>query len=165
MAEEQAHRDALVAASHLDDDEAAALERKPARTDAETVLLEAHRIRQILNVPAITPAVLDFWDRGAVVRRLDRFDAARGIVPDRNEAGDTLARRRFWRAVARGYAHIFDGIDIADGEWLDDTTAREIINRVMAQRHLLAHLGIVGPKFAVWNEDREGRLLPMQTPA
>ncbi|ETD87797.1 plasmid replication protein, CyRepA1 family [Rhodobacter capsulatus] len=164
-AEEARHRTELIAAQILTQEEADALERKAERTEGEALLLEAHRIRQALNVPAITEAVLDFWDRGAAVRRLDRFGAARGIVPAHDDGGDTLARRRYWKACARAYGHLFQGFDLTDGEWLNDDTAGEILDRVMAQRHLLAHLGIVPAKFGVWHEDRDGQLLPMTRPA
>ncbi|KQB12541.1 hypothetical protein H9N28_10115 [Rhodobacter capsulatus] len=141
-AEEARHRTELIAAQILTQEEADALERKAERTEGEALLLEAHRIRQALNVPAIT-AVLDFWDRGAAVRRLDRFGAARGIVPAHDDGGDTLARRRYWKACARAYGHLFQSFDLTDGEWLNDDTAGGILDRVMAQCHLLAHLGRV----------------------
>jgi putative DNA primase/helicase len=165
VAEEARHRAELIAARILTQDEAAAIERKADRTEGEALLIEAHRIRQTLNVPEITEAVIDFWDRGAVVRKLDRFGAAQGIVPAHDDRSDILARRRYWKACARAYGHLFQGIDLTAGEWLTDETAGDILERVMSQRHLLAHLGIVPAKFGVWHEDRDGRLLPMAQPA
>lgn len=164
-AEERRHRAALMAARILSADEAEAIERKADRTEAEAVLIEAHRIRQILNVAQLDDDTLDFWDRGAVVKRMDRFAAAQGVVPAHDDTGDTLARRRYWRACARAYGYIFDGIDLSDGEWLTPDVADAIIGRVMQRRHLLAHLGVVGAEFGTWREDRDGNLLPMKKPA
>lgn len=164
-AEAQRHRAALIAARHLNTAEAEALERKTERTEGEALLLEAHRIRAALNIPSITPEILDFWDRGAVLRKLDRYGAAQGIIPSGGELGNDLARRRYWHACARAYGHIFDGIDLTAGHWLTEDTAGAILDRVLAQRHLLAHLGLVPAKFGIWQEDREGRLLPMARPA
>jgi putative DNA primase/helicase len=164
-AEEERHRAALLSARILTQSEADAIERKAERTESETVLLEAHRIRRVLNVEQLDGDILDFWDRGAVVRRMDRFAAAQGVVGAHDDTGDTLARRRYWRACARAYGFLFQGIDMQDGEWLTPEVADAIIGRVMQRRHLLAHLGVVGAEFGTWREDRDGNLLPMQKPA
>lgn len=164
-AEAQRHLAALIAARHLDTDEAEALERKTERTEAEALLLEAHRIRAALNIPSITPEILDFWDRGTVLRKLDRFGASQGIIPSGGELGNDLARRRYFRACARAYAYLFEGIDLQGGHWLTEDTAGAILDRVLAQRHLLAHLGIVPAKFGAWHENKAGDLLPMARPA
>ncbi|MFU8865084.1 MAG: plasmid replication protein, CyRepA1 family [Rhodobacterales bacterium] len=164
-AEEDRHRAALLSARILTTEEADAIERKAERTEAEAVLIEAQRIRRVLNVDQLDDDTLDFWDRGAVVRRMDRFAAAQGVVGAHDDTGDTLARRRYWRACARAYGFLFQGIDLSDGEWLTPEVAEEIVGRVMERRHLLAHLGVVGAEFGVWREDRDGNLLPMQKPA
>lgn len=164
-AEEDRHRAALLSARILTTEEAEKIERKAERTEAEAVLIEAHRIRRILNVEQLDDGTLDFWDRGAVVKRMDRFAAAQGVVGAHDDTGDTLARRRYWRACARAYGYLFEGIDLSDGEWLTPDVADAIIGRVMQRRHLLAHLGVVGAEFGTWREDRDGNLLPMAAPA
>lgn len=162
---EMKHRADLIAAPVLSDDQAETLDRKADRTEAENTLLEAHRIRRGLNVDKITEATLDWWDGGRVLRRMDRFGAAQGIIPARQDTREALARRRFWTASARAYAYVFGDLDLFNAEhWLTDTIANQILDRVIAKRFLLAALGIVGPKYATWREDREGNLLPMARP-
>jgi putative DNA primase/helicase len=164
-AREAAHRAALIEARHLDDDEAAEIERRADRTEAEGVLIEAHAIRLALNLDELTTDVLDFWDGGRAVRRMDRFSAAQGIVPEFDASKQSLSRRRFWKACARAYGYLFNGIYIEDGEWLTAEVAERIVGRAIEQRHLLATLGIVPAEFGRWQEDRQGNPLPMRLPA
>lgn len=156
------HRAALLEARVLTADEARVIERKPARTSVETLMLEAHRIRHELNVQTLTEEVLDFWDGGAAVPRLDRFSAARGVIPARSEKDATLSQRRYWQACARAYADLLGGTDITTQHFLNDATASQIMERVLRDRHVLARLGIVGAEYSRWDEDRDGRLLPMK---
>ena len=158
--------DALKNAPEIDDDTAARLERLTDKTADQLLLLEAHKIKALLNVPEITDEVLEFWDGGRCLRRIDRFNAARGIVPVFDDTKDTLSRRRYWKACARAYSYLFNGIDIASGEhWLTTDTANTVLDRLLAQRHLLAHLGVAPAKYATFNLDKYGNIKPMKRPA
>ncbi|MDR3644330.1 MAG: hypothetical protein P4M02_04560 [Clostridia bacterium] len=160
---EDEHREALFAAPSLTEGEASNLEAITNRTTDENNLLEAHRIRQALGVDVINEETVDFWDDGRAPRRLDRFSAFRGIIPSFDDGGENLARRRFWRATARAYAMLFEGIDLLNGRITEDT-ASIVIDRVVARRHLLAHLGLVPAKYGTWEEDKDGHLRPFKEP-
>ena len=159
-----AHHRALIDATPIDDDRAHELERMAERTELQNIELEAYRIRRALNVPAVTDEVLAYWDDGRALRRMDRFDAARGVIPAFDDSTASLSRRRFWKACARAYAYLFDGIDAMGDFWLNEFSARVVVDRIMGQRHLLSHLGIVGRQFGEWKTDKRGELKPMKYP-
>lgn len=161
--QEDAHRAALLAAPILTDDEARALESKQGRTQLQNLTLEAWRIRAALGLDALDERALDFWDNGAAVRRLDRFSAWRGVVGAFDDTRENLASRRYRKAVAKAYGALFDGIDLAAVRWTDDLAAL-VLDRIIARRHLLAHLGLVPKTYGVWMEDREGEPLPFTRP-
>lgn len=162
--EKVTQRRTLKAAPLLSDAEARHLERTPERTELQSLHLEAHRIRRALNIDALTDSVLDFWDHGQALLRLKRFNAYQGIV-HHNDSQEALSRRRYGKACARAYSYLFEGLDLEKDYWLNEWSAQLILDRIMAQRHLLAHLGIVAPRFAQWRTDRQGHLLPMKRPA
>lgn len=157
------HRADLLAAPRVNDLDAERLKAKPARTEAESITLEAWRIRQALGVYALDDEALDFWDEGAAVAKLDRFSAWRGIVAKYDDTAENLARRRFRRAVAKAYTDLFHGIALESGR-ITEEVAGTVLDRIIAHRHLLAHLGIVPKSYAVWSEDKAGGLLPYKRP-
>lgn len=161
--QEAEHRAALLAAPIITDDEAGRLERTANLTDIQALTLEAYRIRRALGIEALDNDALDFWDNGAAVRRLDRFSAWRGIVPAFDDTRESLARRRFHKATAAAYAELFRGINLENDRITEDL-AELILSRVIARRHLLAHLGIVPKKYGVWLESKTGELLPFKRP-
>ena len=76
-----------------------------------------------------------------------------------------MSRRRYWKACARAYSYLFNGIDITSADhWLNEATASIVVDRMIAQRHLLAHLGIAPAKYAAFNLDRNGTIKPMKRP-
>lgn len=161
--QEAAHRAALLSAPLIDDAEAKRLEAKPARNDLQNITLEAWRIRQSLGIDVLDGEALDFWDDGTAVRRLDRFSAWRGIVGAFDDSGDDLARRRYRKATAKAYAELFAGIDLVEAR-ITEEVAETILDRMLARRHLLAHLGIAPKTYAIWMEDRDGNPLEPKRP-
>ncbi|WP_417623191.1 plasmid replication protein, CyRepA1 family [Parasphingorhabdus sp.] len=162
------HHAALKAAPVLSDDAADALKRNQSRTDLQSITLEAHIIRRALGMVGqpLTDDAIDWWDDGRAVRRMDRFDAWRGVVPSRNAEGVPVTQRKYLEAAARAYVWLFDGFDIDAADWLTAEAAGVIVERIMQHRHLLAHLGIVSRKFAAWNQDgKTGEIRPMKWPA
>ncbi|SFI20814.1 plasmid replication protein, CyRepA1 family [Modicisalibacter xianhensis] len=163
---DDSHRQALMAAPILSDEDAARLERLSDRNEMQNATLEAHRLRRALGIAEepITEDILDFWDDGRAVARLDRFSAWQGIVPDNDDASLPITSRRYLRACAKAYSWLFEGTGL--DQWgLTVETANVLLDRIMQHRHLLAHLGIVSRKYAQWREDKEGNPLPMKRPA
>lgn len=163
LAQAEAHRTALLAAPVIDDADARRLEATPDRTELQNVTLEAWRIRASLGVDALDDAALDFWDDGAAVRRLDRFSAWQGIVGAYDDSRDNLANRSFRKAVAKAYAKVLHGIDLA-ADRITDALADVVLDRMIDQRLLLARLGVVPKTYGVWMEDRQGSLMPFKRP-
>lgn len=163
LAQADAHRAALLAAPVIDDADARRLEATPDRTELQNVTLEAWRIRTSLGVDVLDDAALDFWDDGAAVRRLDRFSAWQGIVGAYDDSKDNLANRSFRRAMAKAYAKLLHGIDLA-ADRITDALADVVLDRMIDQRLLLARLGVVPKTYGVWMEDRQGDLLPLKRP-
>ncbi len=158
------HRAALIASPILSDFEAERLRSQPNRTEADAIALEAARIRRSLGVFELDEATLDFWDGGAAVRRMDRFSAWRGVVAAHDDRNDNPARRRYARAVAAAYARIFAGIDLAGGVRITDELADIALDRIIELRHVAAHLGIVPKSYGVWDERKDGTVLPFKRP-
>jgi putative DNA primase/helicase len=163
QAQAEAHRAALLAAPVIDDADARRLEATPDRTELQNVTLEAWRIRASLGVNVLDDAALDFWDDGAAVRRLDRFSARQGIVGAYDDSQDNLANRSFRRAMAKAYAKLLHGIDLA-ADRITDALADVVLDRMIDQRLLLARLGVVPKTYGVWQEDREGNLMSLKRP-
>lgn len=163
LAQADAHRAALLAAPVIDDADARRLEATPDRTELQNVTLEAWRIRTSLGVDVLDDAALDFWDDGAAVRRLDRFSAWQGIVGAYDDSKDNLANRSFRRAMAKAYAKLLHGIDLA-ADRITDALADVVLDRMIDQRLLLARLGVVPKTYGVWMENREGDLLAFKRP-
>jgi len=163
QAQDDAHRAALLAAPVIDDAEARRLEATPDRTELQNITLEAWRIRQSLGIAALDDAALDFWDDGAGVRRLDRFSAWRGVVGAFDDTGENLANRSFRRALAKAFAQVLHGIDLA-ADRITDRLAALVLDRVIERRFLLARLGVVPKTYGTWMEDKSGNLLPFTRP-
>lgn len=157
------HRADLIAAPILTEAQAARIEGQRDRNNDEQIALEAHRIRRALGVNDLDDETLDFWDNGAAVARLDRFSAWTGRIPAYDDTREGLARRRYWRATAKLYNEIFAGIDLTTAR-VTDELANIILDRIIARRHLCAHLGIAGRKYGIWAEDKDGNLLPFPRP-
>lgn len=157
------HRADLMTAPVLTDAQAAQIEAKRDRTNDENTALEAHRIRRALGVSDLDDETLDFWDNGAAMGRLDRYSAWTGRVPAYDDTREGLARRRYWRATAWLYREIFKGIDLSTGR-ITEELANVVLDRIIARRHLCAHLGITGRKFGTWSEDKNGNLMPFTRP-
>lgn len=162
-AQDAEHRAALIAAPAMTDDEARRIEAAPSRTSLQAIALEAHHLRRALGVELLDDAALDFWDSGAAVRRLDRFSAWQGIVPAFDDSRESLARRRYWKAAAMAYADLRAILDLASAR-VTDEAANALLDRIIERRHLLAGLGIVPKTYAVWQEDKDGNLLPFKRP-
>jgi len=163
LADAEAHRIALLAAPLIDDADARRLEATPDRTELQNITLEAWRIRASLGVDVLDDAALDFWDDGAAVRRLDRFSAWQGIVGAYDDSKDNLANRSFRRAMAKAYAKLLHGIDLA-ADRITDALADVVLDRMLDQRLLLARLGVVPTTYGVWMEDRQGDLMAFKRP-
>ena len=163
LAQQEAHRAALLAAPVIDAADARRLEAVPDRTELQNITLEAYRIRQSLGIDVLDDEALDFWDDGAAVRRLDRFSAWGGIVGAFDDSQDNLANRGFRRATAKVYAQLLHGIDLA-ADRITDAVADLVLDRMMPQRLLLSRLGIMPASYGVWMEDRQGALLPFSRP-
>ncbi|MCK0751741.1 plasmid replication protein, CyRepA1 family [Chromohalobacter japonicus] len=164
-----AKRDALLNAPIITDERAAELERQPERSELSNTTLEAHRIRRALGIQGepLSDEILDFWDGGRAVAKLDRFSAFQGVVSDFDDSGKSLSSRRYYEACARTYGWLFDGIDTKTEGWLTPDIAELVMDRVLEHRHLLAHLGIVAKKYAEWIPGRENKHQPraMKRPA
>ncbi|MEC9483445.1 MAG: plasmid replication protein, CyRepA1 family [Halomonas sp.] len=168
-ASESAHQryiDTLMLAPILSEWEANVLAAHNPRGELQNLTLEAHRIRKALGLErqTLTEEALEFWDDGRAARRLDRFDAFRGIVPDAESAEVPVTMRRYLTACARGYAWLFDGIETGVADWLTPDIAGLIVDRIMQHRHLLAHLGVVPRKFGKFKTNKNGILIPMERP-
>lgn len=141
---------ALIAAPFITDDEATRLQMLAERTEEQNLILEAHRIRKALNVAQIDRETVEFWNEGRCVPMLDRFSVYNGIAPAFDESKLALSNRRYWKACARAYQYLFDGVEIENGHWITEATAAVIVERMLQQRHLLAYLGIIPKKFSTW---------------
>lgn len=156
----------IIAAPRLTDAEAAEIEREAFRSELQSATLEAHRVRKSLGLGLmpITDAVLDLWDEGAIVAKLDRFNAWQGLAPKETEAGVRLSARRHHHARVKAYRQLFDGIDITAPDALTPEVNERILDRLMAERDLYAHLGIASAKYAQYREDRHHNRMPMARP-
>ena len=156
----------IIAAPRLTDAEAAEIEREAFRSELQSAKLEAHRIRRSLGlgIMPIDDNVLDVWDDGAIVAKLDRFNAWQGLAPKDTEAGVRLTDRRHHHARVKAYAALFEGIDISAPGALTPATCELILDRVMADRDIYAHLGIVAAKFGSYREDKHRNRIPMPRP-
>lgn len=160
------HREALKDTRILTDDEADALNRNSQRTELQSIMLEAHRLRRGLGLvgQSLTDEAIDFWDDGRAARQLDRFDAFRGIVPNHDDTSVPITQRRYLTACARAYGWLFDDIDTDAEGWLTPGVAELVLDRIMQHRHLLAHLGIVPRKFGKFMLTKSGDIVPMKRP-
>lgn len=160
-------RDALLNAPIITDERAAELERQRVRSELSNITLEAHRIRRALGIQGepLDDEILDFWDDGRAVAKLDRFSAFQGVVSDFDDSEKSLSSRRYYEACARAYGWLFDGIDTDAEDWLTPDIAELVLDRIMQHRHLLAHLGIIGKKYGKWIADKEGQPKPIKRPA
>lgn len=158
------HWTQLKAAPHLSDEEVGRLQSREYRTDYQTICLEAHRIREALGLHdgVITDEALEVWDEGAGLARLDRFSAWQGSLVAADERDLPLTTRRFHAALSRAYSWLLRDTDPLAGLRLAD--AERILDRILEQRHLLAALGVVGPKFSrIWS-GTNGKLKPLPRP-
>lgn len=162
-AQNQAHRAALIAAPVIDHDAARRLECSPHRTEMENITLEAHRIRGDLNISCLDEATLDFWDNGSAVGRLDRFSAWKGVILSYDDTAENPARRMYWKAMVAAYNDLLQGFDPHCTRLTEDM-ANLLLDRMLARRHLLAHLGIISKKYGAWKEDKDGRPLDLPRP-
>lgn len=164
-----AKRDALLNAPIITDERAAELERLRERSELSNITLEAHRIRRALGIQGkpLDDEILDFWDDGRAVAKLDRFSAFQGVVSDFDDSEKSLSSRRYYEACARAYGWLFDGIDTDAEGWLTPDVGELVLDRVLAHRHLLAHLGIVAKKYGEWIPDKDNNDQPraMKRPA
>lgn len=160
------HQEALKTAPMLTDDEADALSRNSKRTELQSIMLEAHRLRRGLGLisQSLTDEAIDFWDDGRAARQLDRFDAFRGIVPNHDDTNVPITQRRYLKACARAYGWLFEGINTTAANWLTPNVAELVLDRIMQHRHLLAHLGIVPRKFGKFMITKDGKLIQMKRP-
>lgn len=163
IAQAAEQRAALLTAPVIDNTYARRLQATPDRNELQNITLEAWRIRASLGVDALDDTVLDFWDDGAAVRRLDRFSAWQGIVGAYDDSRDNLANRTFKKATAKAYAHLLHGIDLA-ADRITDALADVVLDRMIDQRLLLARLGVMPKTYGVWMEDKGGNLMPFKRP-
>lgn len=142
----EAYRTRLKAASALSEIEAAKIERNVERTIEQAFALKAHNIRQSLGVEALDDEVIDFYEAGGI-SKTNRFRAFHS--PDAS-------------ALSVAYQRLFDGIDLYGP--IDESVSQIIVDRVVADRFLYAHLGVVSSAYGKWQVDRKGSLLPYKQP-
>jgi putative DNA primase/helicase len=162
-AQDLAHRTALLAAPTIGHEAARRLESSANRTEPENIMLEAHRVRNALNVPYLDEATLDFWDNGAAVGRLDRYSAWKGVILSYDDTAENPARRMYWRAMVVAYNDLLAGFD-PHCTRVTEEIANRILDRMLARRHLLAHLGIVSKKYGAWKEGKDGQPVDLPRP-
>lgn len=163
----EAKQEALISAPAITDIRANLLEQQQPKSELTIITLEAHRIRRSLGIQGepLNEDILAFWDEGRIVAKLDRFSAQRGIVSAFDDSEKSVSGRRYYQACARAYGWLFEGIDTTRNDWLTPEVAETILDRMIGQRHLLAHLGIVPKKYGKWVADKKGQPKPMKRPA
>lgn len=164
----EAKLEALINAPAITDIRADLLEQQQPKSELTIITLEAHRIRRALGIRGepLTEDILSLWDDGRVVAKLDRFSAQQGIVSAFDDSERAVSSRRYYQACARAYGWLFDGIDTTAEDWLTPDVAEIMLDRMIGQRHLLSHLGIVGKKYGMWIADKanKGQPKPMKRP-
>ncbi len=133
---------AMISAPVLNDSEAIELKRLRNRTEAQNVMLEAHTLRTNLglgNVP-ITRELVEFWDHGRGIKKLDLFDALRGIVPKYTRRRGSAINEEYPVARAKALRWLFADINFLQP--YRDETAYIVADRIHEQSDLLRFLGI-----------------------
>ncbi|OUI86621.1 hypothetical protein [Acetobacter tropicalis] len=133
----------ILSAPDLTEDEANELRRADEKTPSNHHALTAFDIRAGFGVETLTPEIVDFYDEGRGLHRLQLFMDANGITyketnHDRALNDNSKIRREL-------YAYVFEGIDITGT--ITRQTAEIIIDRVMARRFALAAFGCVPGKW------------------
>ncbi|OUI87916.1 hypothetical protein HK11_08925 [Acetobacter sp. DmW_043] len=133
----------ILSAPDLTEDEANELRRADEKTPSDHHALTAFDIRAGFGVETLTPEIVDFYDEGRGLHRLQLFMDANGITyketnHDRALNDNSKIRREL-------YAYVFEGIDITGT--ITRQTAEIIIDRVMARRFALAAFGCVPGKW------------------
>lgn len=134
--------DAMISAPVLDDSEALELQRLRNRTEAQHLMLEAHSLRTNLglgNAP-ITRELVEFWDHGRGIRKLDLFDALRGIVPKNTRRRGSAINEEYPVATTKTIQWLFANINVLQP--YRDETANIVADRMLDQPDLLRFLGI-----------------------
>lgn len=133
---------AMISAPVLNDSEAIELKRLRNRTEAQNVMLEAHTLRTNLglaDVP-ITRELVEFWDHGRGIEKLDLFDALRGIVPKYTRRRGSAINEEYPVARAKALRWLFADINFLQP--YRDETAYIVAGRIHEQLDLLRFLGI-----------------------
>jgi len=134
--------DAMISAPVLDDLGATELQRLRNRTEAQNFVLEAHSLRTNLglgNAP-ITRELVEFWDHGRGIKKLDLFDSLRGIVPKNMRCRGAAINEEYPVARAKAILWLFAEINLLQP--YRDETANIVAGRILDQSDLLRFLGI-----------------------
>ncbi|WP_417517933.1 plasmid replication protein, CyRepA1 family [Marinobacter sp.] len=133
---------ALISAPVLDDIEIVELRRLRNRTEAQNLMLEAHALRMSFGIgdAPLTRELVSFWDHGRGIKKLDLFDAFRGIVPKNTRQKNSAIHSEYPLATAKILRWLFAGIDI--GRPYRDDTAIIVADRIFEQSNLLNFLGV-----------------------
>lgn len=135
--------EAIVSAPALSDIEAIELQRLRNRTEAQNLMLETHALRTSLglgNAP-ITRELVEFWDHGRGIKKLDLFDALRGIVPKKTNRNTSAINEEYPIATAKVLRWLFADINFLQP--YRDETASIVADRILDQSNLLRFLGII----------------------
>jgi len=133
---------AIISAPVLNDSEAIELKRLRNRTEAQNLILEAHALRTNLglgDVP-ITRELVEFWDHGRGITKLDLFDALRGVVPKYTQRRGSAINEEYPLARAKALRQLFADINFLQP--YRDETADIVAGRILEQSDLLNFLGI-----------------------
>ena len=135
--------EAVVSAPALNDIEAIELQRLRNRTEAQNLMLEAHALRTSLGLgdAPITRELVDFWDHGRGIKKLDLFDALRGIVPKKTKRNTSAINEEYPIATAKVLRWLFTDINFLQP--YRDETASIVADRILDQSNLLRFLGII----------------------
>lgn len=155
---------ALTSAPILSPAEAEALEQNE-RTEADSLSLEAHRIRQafgIDNKTNLTTSLVRLWGNGKGVTIVDRFAAFAGIDQRKDIDRDHATLSRHYEAIRKEYRYLFDGIDL--NQPLTPQIYALILDRMIERRFIQSALGISSAKYGQYHEDKEGNLKEMKRP-
>lgn len=160
-------RAAILSAPDMTYDEVKRLSERTVITEAEQVALLRHKIKTDMGLDDLSDDDLDDWNDGYGPQQMDRFSAAvKGLADRTDHTGPDLALHRFGKARTLAYERLFEGFDLAAGLRINDAMARELIDRVIKERNLLAFLGIVPAKWARdVGTDRDGNPKPFPVPA
>lgn len=139
---------AIMSAANIDDITAQILSTKDARTTSETHQLARHRIQKAFGISDLTPELIDFYDDGRGVRRLDRFLAARGWYAPHDDDATHLTRRGFGIARVRAYQILNSVKRLADGARFNADDVRALLDAAAPHRYALAFLHVIPAKFA-----------------